>query len=333
MHRSFLIALSFVAGTLPAQTAVRIDAGQARTALAMIRGTGTAAADSLWSAHARTAGYRRLHEREAAMGRAFTDSSFRQFLGSDTMRARADLLERTLESWENADFSAAESRARAFLPAGTELRATVYITIKPRSNSFVFDVTGNPAIFFFLDPARTGPQFANIAAHELHHIGYAAACRSAPAPDRRLAALLRWLSAFGEGWAMLAAAGGADVHPHAESSPEVRAEWERALAQAPGDIARLEKFYRDVLGDRIAADSVDARGFSFISERPQGPFYTVGWLMASTIARADGRAALVSLICDPVRVIRRYHELTRGSPAAPRWTDGFVDDLRARSPE
>jgi len=33
----------------------------------------------------------------------------------------------------------------------------------------------------FLDPEQTPANFANTAAHELHHIGLAAACRAVPA--------------------------------------------------------------------------------------------------------------------------------------------------------
>lgn len=63
--------------------------------------------------------------------------------------------------------------ARAHLPPEARIRATVHVVIKPRTNSFVFEVRTNPAIFLYLDPARTGPQFENTVAHELHHIGFA----------------------------------------------------------------------------------------------------------------------------------------------------------------
>jgi len=36
-----------------------------------------------------------------------------------------------------------------------------------------------------------------------------------------------WIGAFGEGFAMLAAAGGPAIHPHAVSSPEERARWDK----------------------------------------------------------------------------------------------------------
>jgi hypothetical protein len=74
----------------------------------------------------------------------------------------------------------------------------------------VFEVDIDPAIMLYLDPARTAAQLENTIAHELHHVGYAAACRAPTdsAADPALSAALGWLGAFGEGVAMLAAAGG-----------------------------------------------------------------------------------------------------------------------------
>ena len=51
--------------------------------------------------------------------------------------------------------------------------------IKPKTNSFVFEPASDPAIMLYLDPSRTRAQLENTVAHELHDIGYAAACHSA----------------------------------------------------------------------------------------------------------------------------------------------------------
>ena len=322
MHRLFLV-LTILASPVAAQSTVRLDTEQPRLALAYIRATSPAERDSLWRLHVATRGYIRLHEREAAMNRAFTDSSFRAFLDSDTLRARADDLFGALNSWERADFESAEERARKYLPTGTVIRATVFIMIKPRTNSFVFDASRDPAIFFYLDPTTPGPKFANTAAHELHHIGLSAACPATKIEDPRQAAVRRWLSAFGEGWAMLAAAGSAKTDPHLHSSDRERAEWKRNTVMAQEDMFRLEQFFAGIRSGVIPVDSADAKGFEFFNARPQGAWYTVGYLMTSTVERKDGRKALLKYICDPMGLIRRYQAIATRS-GGPRWTEAFV---------
>ena len=187
----------------------------------------------------------------------------------------------------------------------------------------------------YLDPARTPAQLENTVAHELHHIGYAAVCAE-PEPaarDGARAAARRWLGAFGEGVAMLAAAGEPAVHPHAESPAEDRARWDRDVANAPADLARVEGFLFDILDGRLTdPDSVRARAMAFFGV--QGPWYTVGWLMAVTIEREAGRAALVSSLCDPVALMRRYNEAAAGGSAGarPRWSEALLGRLSAGPP-
>src|SRR6185436_17967963 len=120
----------------------------------------------------------------------------------------------TLAAWTRAAPDAAGRRALAYLPAGARIRAKVYPVIKPAENSFVFEVKTDPAIFLFLDPKVAPEKLENTVAHELHHIGYGTVCPPPGAsaeierlpPGARSAA--QWMGGFGEGLAMLAAAGG-----------------------------------------------------------------------------------------------------------------------------
>jgi hypothetical protein len=252
----------------------------------------------------------RLKAREASVHRDFSDSDFAAFVRSDSLSHRAAELRRTLSAWERMNVNAAAARALAYLPPEARIRATVYVVIKPRTNSFVFEVRTNPAIFLYLDPTRTGPQFENTVAHELHHIGFASVQART---DSLLAALpdsvrkaVEWMGAFGEGFAVLAAAGGPDVHPHAVSLPEDRARWDRDVARFNEDLRALDRFFLDVLAKRLATeDSVSAVGFSFFGE--QGPWYTVGWKMAVTIERRYGRAVLIQCMDDPRLLLERYN--------------------------
>lgn len=183
--------------------------------------------ESDWQRLFSSEGYVRLKKREAAMQRPFEDAEFKSFVLSDELIRRADLLSATLAKWRAADTGHAARRALAYLPRNAKIQAKIYPTIKPRPNSFVFEVDSDPAIFLYIDPEVTKEQFENTVAHEFHHIGYGTTCPS-KTTEKQIEALpanqrtmLKWLSAFGEGFAMLAAAGGPSIHPHQFSKPRI----------------------------------------------------------------------------------------------------------------
>jgi hypothetical protein len=284
--------------------AVRVDAHQAEAVLDILhrRAQGHPVLDHHWTRVFESEGYRRLKQREHSLGRPFEDSTFAQFVLSDDLLARAPDLRAALTGWGTADPAGAAARAFAYLPEGVPIRATIYPVIKPATNTFVFEVRTDPAIFFYLDPEISTTQFENVLAHELHHIGYAMACANTDAHP--LVGRL-WLGAFGEGVAMLAAAGGPEVHPHETSSTEDRERWDRDMARFDSDLRALESFFLDVLDGRLDEAETRERAMSFFGV--QGPWYTVGWGMAATIERVYGREHLVSTLCDPIAFLRAYN--------------------------
>jgi len=238
-----LVAAGGMAAAPPPRLEVRFDATEAERALAILvaEAGGAKPSGELWESLLAADGYRRLHQREAAMQRAFTDQEFREFLAGPGLVARREELRATLAAWQRIDLEGAAARAFAYLPAEATIRATIYPVIKPKTNSFVWDLNSDPAIFLYLDPEVSAPKLANTVAHELHHIGYGTACPGAAVEagieklDPNLRRVLRWQGAFGEGIAMLAAAGGPDVHPHATSSEADRARWDRDMARVRED--------------------------------------------------------------------------------------------------
>lgn len=242
-----------------------------------------------WERLFATEGYRRLETREASMKRPFSREEFQKFARSEELLSRSDKLARALADWKSVDVESAGERALAYLPDGSRIEATIFPVIKPRPNSFVFQEP-TPGIFLALDPAVTPTQLANTLAHELHHIGFSSSCpgKAVSEVDKRLPASQRavrkWLSAFGEGFAMLAAAGGPDIHPHAVSRAEDRARWDRDFARADEDLRTLDRFFRDILEGKLDEAGANERGFSFFGV--QGPWYTVGHRMAVSIERA-----------------------------------------------
>ncbi|MGE3617445.1 MAG: DUF5700 domain-containing putative Zn-dependent protease [Gemmatimonadales bacterium] len=293
--------------------ALRVDSSEAIAVLSVLteERAGHAADSAAWAAVFESTPYRRLEAREAAMGRSFTRDTFAAFVRSDSLRARAEALRTTLSAWSRVDFDQAARRVLAYLPSDATIRATIFPMIKPQPNSFVFDPRNDPAIFLYLDPAVTPAKFLNTVAHELYHIGYASVGETGPAPGESLTPEARraieWMGALGEGYAMLAAAGSPDVHPHAASDSADRARWDRDLDRVDDGLAEVEAFLLDLAEGRIATEEDERRrAFGFFGI--QGPWYTVGYRMAVAIEREFGRPALIEAMSDPRVAVRRFNE-------------------------
>lgn len=258
-------------------------------------------------------GYVRLKKREASLRRDFTDEEFKSFVLSDTLASRFQILKTTLDKWKNANATNAAKRALAYLPQGARIKTKIYPVIKPRTNSFVFEIMTDPAIFLYLNPDVSIEQFENTLAHELHHIGYANSCAAQSTElseestlPKNVRTVLEWIGAFGEGFAMLAAAGGPDTHPHAASKPEDKARWDNDMKNVNDDLKKVEQFFLDILENKMTPEEIQKTAFSFFGI--QGPWYTVGWKMAATIEKKYGRAKLIECLCDPRVLLLTYNQ-------------------------
>jgi Putative zinc dependent peptidase (DUF5700) len=180
--------------------------------------------DGQWQQLFATEPYKRLKAREKAIGErfkdprvAFTDEDFKKFVMSDALMARAAELRKALDHWKKINLQQAAEGVLGYLPESAVIRAKGFPVIKPQSNSFVWETSTDPAIFLYLDPDISAAKFANTVAHELHHIGLASAQaqyeQRVKALPERANITAEWIGAFGEGLAMLAAAGGAGRRP------------------------------------------------------------------------------------------------------------------------
>lgn len=271
--------------------------------------------ESDWQRVFSSEGYVRLKKRELSLSRPFEDSDFKIFVLSQNLLDRRKFLAETVARWKEINVYRPAELALAYLPPNAQIRAKVYPVIKPRENSFVFDIPDNPAIFFYLDPAQSKELFENHLAHELHHIGFGTRCptQATSAKIKKLSTNLQkvfgWIRAFGEGFAMLAAAGGADVHPHKFSPPEDRARWDKDVANFNNDLKIVEKFFLDLEGGKLSEkeETETARSFYGI----QGAWYTVGWQMAVAIEKTFGRAKLIECICDQRKLLQSYNRAVK----------------------
>ncbi|MBV9270951.1 MAG: hypothetical protein JO165_07655 [Candidatus Eremiobacteraeota bacterium] len=334
-----LIAL-FIIGSAPATT-ISIDDSEARAALAILHKLqqhGIPTQDD-WARLFATRGYERLEQREAQFKVPFTESQFKAFLTSPSTVAQTDSFEKTIDAWTSASLSEMESRARAYLPADSTLRATVYPLIKQRKNSFVYQLDTDPAIMLYVDAAVSQAQFTNTVSHELLHVGDAENC---PPPDVRTnenslsprqEAMLEWLSAFGEGWAVLAAAPGPNVHPHVADSAADRAVWDTAISHFDGDFQTLQSFFAQISDGTLQGDAISRKGMVYFGD-VQGPWYTVGYRMDVTIERELGRPILINALCDKRVYLQTYNraaqKVNAREPAAlPLWPVRLTDFLTA----
>ena len=320
---------------------LRIVTDQPEAALDILdkRARGEAIAEADWRRLRETEGYRRLKKRSESFGATEFDAKFESFLGeAPEVLASREALRGTVEDWSRLALDGVGRLALAYLPAGAVLRGSIYPVIKKPTNSFVFELDTDPAIFLYVDPEIGAAKFANTLTHELHHIGSNSACKEPEGyeqldPDVRNA--VDWLSGFGEGVAMLAAAGGPEVDPQADSDPEQKATWARNLARFDDDIARLEAFFLAVAAGELSEEERRQKGFTFINtdDAPQGAFYTVGWQMAATIEKALGREAVTRSVCDPRELLVAWNQVVATSAASEppaSWSRGLLDVLYGR---
>ena len=302
--------------------------------------------DSQWQRLFATEPYQRLKKREAEIGQrfhdptvAFTDDDFKKFVLSDDLRDRVRELSSTLDAWKKADLRSSADRALAYLPATAIIRAKVYPMIKPNNNSFVWGSLSDRAIFLYLDPAVSRAKFENTVAHEMHHIGLGSL---GPVYDQKIAALPEparaaadWIGSFGEGLAMLAAAGGPYVDPHAASSAREHARWDHDLANFSSDLRSVNGFFNDTLNGKFPnQDAIDEKGSSFFGS--QGPWYTVGYKMAVTVEKRFGRPAVIGTMLDPRCLLVLYNQAASEQNAAgkeqlPLWSDSVLAGVSAPS--
>jgi hypothetical protein len=139
------------------------------------------------------------------------------------------------------------------------------------------------------------------------------------------------MGAFGEGFAMLAAAGSADIHPHYFSPSAVKARWDKDVANFNNDRQTLEKFFLDLTKGKLSEKDETEKAYSFYGI--QGPWYTVGWQMAVVIEKTMGTAKLIEVMCDQRKLLPTYNEAVkkynrRNKTQLSLWSKEFINRIR-----
>ena len=318
----------------------KLDTSEADAVLAILetRAAGKSTTEEQWQRLFAAEPYQRLKKREASMHRDFSDDDFKRFVMSDDLSKRAPELKRTLAAWKRADLSAAANRILPYLPATARVQASVYPVIKPKNNSFVFDTSTNPAIFLYLDPEESQSEFENIVAHESHHIGFSDANKEY---DKRIEGLpanahkaAEWMGGFGEGLAVLAAAGSPDVHPMHDFNDDQRIRLDQDMKFVDQQLIQVNQFFVDVIdGGFTKPEVADHVAFTFFGYR--GPWYTVGYKMGQVVEKRFGRAVLIECMSDPRQLLAKYNEAASEQNAIgkeqklPLWSPEVLKSVKA----
>jgi len=344
-----LSVMPWVSATPPSENnrvQLIVDTSEADQVLDILaeRAAGKAILGPQWQKLFATEPYRRLKQRETETAKRFndrstlTDEDFKQFVLSDSLLVRAAELRNTLERWKQADLQAAAESVLRYLPSSAVIHAKVYPVIKPQTNSFVWEVSTDPAIFLYLDPAISAAKFMNTVKHELHHIGLASGEvnyeKQIESLPERAKTVAEWTGAFGEGLAMLAAAGGPDVHPHAASSKEEQARWDHDMANFSGDLLAVNSFFLNILHGKFASqEAISEKASSFFGV--QGPWYTVGYEMAVMVEKRFGRDMLIQTMLDPRKLLVLYNQTAaeqnaRSQEQLPLWSAEILQAFEAK---
>lgn len=290
-----------------------LDASQAEQSLLILHKEQAhqAVTDADWQKLFATVPYRWLKAREAGIHREFTDEDFKKFLQAPETLARTEEWAQTLAGMEHADMIGIGTRVLAWLPPGAVIHARVFPMIKPHNNSFVWrNAQGEPAIFIYLGK-QTQAQFETIVAHECHHIGLfgldAQQNKILAGMPENVKQAAQWMGAFGEGEAVLAAAGSTEQRPHGEDDALARARWDSDMMHFNQDVATLTQFFDDVLDGKLKGEAIQEKASTFYGY--QGPWYTVGYEMAALVEKRFGRAVFTDCLLDPRLLLARYNQV------------------------
>src|SRR5262249_36996712 len=148
---------------------------------------------------------------------------------------------------------------------------------------------------------------------------------------------IQWLGGFGEGEAMLAAAGSPHVHPHANDDEAARARWDSDMKRFPENLAAVPQFLMDILdGKLVVLSEIEPKAEPFYDD--QGAWYTVGYRMASLVEIRFGRKTLVGAMIDPRKLLVLHNRAASEHTAQPGippalWSADLLRKLDADIPK
>jgi hypothetical protein len=156
------------------ETHIRAVFDEADAALAIMDSlnAGDSVTEAQWDALWQSEGYTRLLARQASMGgeKGFGDKLSAWLQDPENYR-RVENIRFAVEGYRSFEADTAGNRAAAYLPEGVVLEASFYPVIKHTTNTFVYDLQNDPAIFMYVNPDNSPVFVESVLTHELHHVG------------------------------------------------------------------------------------------------------------------------------------------------------------------
>ena len=272
------------------------------------------------------------------MNQGIDKFEFKDFVMNKIASDRYISYKKSLEKLKSMNLDDIINRTRDYLPDNTRLDTDIVPVIKPQKNSFIHRINDKLILFLYLEPDISKEKLENKLIHELHHIGLDYvyqnsdySCLSKPAQK-----VIEWTNAFGEGFAMLAAAKGLENHPN-KFDEDLKIKWDKNMENFNKDFLKIQNFLLAILEGHFADDQkLYNRGFQLMTNNDgQGSWYTVGYQIAVIIEREAGREVLIECMKDLTKIYFQYNNLVeiynkKRNEDLPKWNDKILTSLKRK---
>jgi len=291
-----------------------------------------------WDELFNSIGFKMLARRETEMNEGIDKSEFKEFVMNKIASDKYNHYKKSLEKLKSMNSDEIIKITKDYLPKNTELDTDIIPVIKPQKNSFIHRINDKLVLFLYLEPDILKEKMENKLIHELHHIGLDYvyqnsdySCLSKPAQK-----VIEWTNAFGEGFAMLAAAKGLENHPN-KFDKDLKSKWDENMGNFNKDFHKIQNFLLAILEGHFADDQkLYNRGFQLMTNNGgQGSWYTVGYQIAVIIEREAGREVLIECMKDLTKIYFQYNNLVeiynkKRNEDLPKWNDKILTSLKRK---
>ena len=292
----------------------------------------------------------RAHPASAAMVRKMKLKSMdeliahlRELSANPKTKAAAERIRDRLADGDYAPLANEVARLlKQYVPAQFAGRLRVYFIFGGNAGGFTLDETPNEVYVNLARMAEASTQdLAELVSHELFHGVQAQVMPPPPRPAANMAANMA-ASSLGPVWARrllndLLQEGTAELFTHALADRPANAYSTRSKARIERNTKRMAGIVTmvETIGLRLLANPPrDEHGYEAIYGLLfygsfDEPAYDLGWIMASTIERHDGKAAVFALLKgEPKQFLLRYQELAQQDAKLPKFSEEFVRAVR-----
>ncbi len=281
-------------------------------------------------------GYKWLVKRENDMGNKFSKNDFKSFLHNKNQVNSYENFKKSRKLLKDLELNKLLSITKKYLPKGAKFDTTIIPVIKPQDNSFVHEINDELVLFIYLEPGISRAKLENKLIHELHHVGF----DDIYSPEKynyllqQAQQVIEWTNAFGEGFAMLAAAGGPNNHPN-YFDEELEQKWDSNIERFNEDFDLIEEFFVKILKKEFFNEKeLYKRGYELMMNNGgQGSWYTVGWKIAVVVEKINGKEVLLDCMLDLTKLYPIYNKAVKKynkkfNENLKSWSDIIINSLK-----